>query len=178
MTRLAFPMALLLLVAGCVATAPGLMEPPAGRGMRPEYQTRLYETADEGRVLLACATLLQTMGFQVDEAASALGVLSASKTRDANRLTPGEQTAVNVVSLGLLLGGYTAPLALFLMPAATPQPRNIAVGITTRKVGQGGSRVSVGVVFKENSAEIADPAIYREFFEQLSKALFLEVHDS
>ena len=170
----------LLLIAGCASTTSQLMLQPqaAGSAARAEFQTRLYETPDEGRILAACTALLQDMGFQVDEAASSLGVLSASKMRDANRLTPGERFGAVILTLGLLAGGYTAPLALFTMNAGDPRPVNIEVGITTRKVGQGGGRVSVHVIFKENSAHITEPAVYQEFFGHLSKALFLEARES
>lgn len=168
----------LLLVAGCASTASQLFTRSEGAPAQHHFQSRQFGTPDEERVLAVCTALLQDMGFQVDEAASNLGVLSASKVRDANRLTPRERFAVTVVSLGLLAGGYTAPLALFLMGENSAKPVNIEVGITTRKVGQGGGQVSVGVVFKENSADIADPAVYQEFFDQLSKALFLEARES
>ena len=170
----------LLLLAGCASTASQLMLQPgaAGSAARAEFQTRLYETPDEGQILATCTALLQDMGFQVDEAAPGLGVLSASKMRDANRLTQAERFGATILTVGLLAGGYTAPLALFTMDANSPKPVNIEVGITTRKVGQGGGQVSVNVIFKENSADVTDSAVYQEFFEQLSKALFLEARES
>jgi hypothetical protein len=154
------------------------LPPAAGGAARAELQTRLYETPDEGRILATCITLLQDMGFQVDEAASGLGVLSASKRRDANRLTPAERFGASVLFVGLLIGGYSAPLALFLIGTNSAKPMNIEVGIVTRKIDLGGGRVSVDVVFKENSVSVTDPALYQEFFDQLSKALFLEARES
>jgi hypothetical protein len=168
----------LVLVAGCASNASQLLTPPEGALAQQQMQSRQLATPDEGRVLAACAALLQDMGFQVDEAASALGVLSASKMRDANRLTEGERIAVTLLSWGLLAGGYTAPLALLTMDAGSPKPVSIEVGITTRKVEQDGGQVSVRAIFKENSQPVTDPAVYHEFFEQLSKALFLEARES
>jgi hypothetical protein len=168
----------LLLVAGCASNVANLLTPPEGAVAQRELQTRQLETPDEGRVLAVCAVLLQDMGFQVDEAAAALGVLSASKVRDANRLTEGERIAVTILTWGLIAGGYTAPLALFTMDAGSPKPVNIDVGITTRKVEQSGGRVSVSVTFKENSQHVTEPAVYHEFFDRLSTALFLEARES
>ena len=168
----------LLLVAGCAPTASHLLVRPEGVSAQHEFQSRRLETADEKRVLAVCTALLQDMGFQVDEAAAALGVLSASKIRDANRLTSGERIAVTVVSWGLIAGVYTAPLALFLMGADSAKPVNIEVGITTRKTSHDGGQVSVNVVFKENTTSINDPEVYREFFDHLSKALFLEARQT
>jgi hypothetical protein len=170
----------LLLLAGCAPTASQLMghPPTAADAAREELQARLYDTPDEGRILATCITLLQDMGFQVDEAASGLGVLSASKTRDANSLTPAERLGASVLFWGLLIGGYTTPLAVFLIGMDSARPMNIEVGIVTRKIDLGGGRVSVDVVFRENSVPVTDPAIYQEFFGQLSKALFLEARES
>jgi hypothetical protein len=168
----------LLLVAGCASTTPNLLVRSEGVPPQHDFQSRQLETADEERVLAVCTALLQDMGFQVDEAAAALGVLSASKLRDANRLTPRERIAVTVVSWGLLAGIYTAPLALFLMGADSAKPVNIDVGITTRKTSRNRGQVSVTVVFKENATSINDPLVYQEFFDQLSKALFLEARES
>lgn len=168
----------LLFAAGCASSTAQLLAPPAEAPAQQQVQRRLLETSDEERVLTVCSALLQDMGFQVDEAASALGVLSASKMRDANRLTQGERYGVTILSLGLLAGGYTAPLALLIMDANSPKPVNIEAGITTRRVGQGGGQVSVQVVFKENSALVAEPAVYQEFFSRLSKALFMEARES
>jgi len=169
----------LLLVAGCAPTASHLLARPEGAPAQHEFQSRRLETADEKQVLAVCTALLQDMGFQVDEAAAALGVLSASKLRDANRLTSGERIAVTVVSWGLIAGIYTAPLALFLMDADSAKPVNIEVGITTRRTSHDdGGQVSVTVVFKENAAPVDDPAVYQEFFDHLSKALFLEARQS
>ena len=185
MTRLCFAatrlwVVPLLLVAGCAPTAAQLMAPSQANGgmARREFQTRLYEAQDEGKVLAVCTALLQDMGFQVDEAASGLGVLSASKTRDANPLSPEERVAISVVSGAAILSFYGIPLGLILSPMADPKPKNIEVGITTRTLGRGAGRVSVDVVFKENSADVTDPTVYQAFFDQLSKALFLEARES
>jgi hypothetical protein len=184
MTRLRSTVATILaaplLLAGCAPTASQLMlSPPAARGAaRAEFQTRIYESPDEVRILAACITLLQEMGYQVDEAASGLGVLSASKMRDANRLTPAQRFGASVLFVGLLAGVYTAPLALFLIGADSPKPVYIEAGVTTRKADERGGQVSVEVVFKENGVPVTDPALHQEFFSLLSKALFLEARES
>ena len=48
-----------------------------------QIQTRKYETTDETRILVACATLLQDLGFNLDESETELGVIVASKMRSA-----------------------------------------------------------------------------------------------
>jgi hypothetical protein len=152
-----------------------------------QIQTRHYESADEERILTTCTTLLQDMGFQIDEGASRLGVVLGSKVRDANSLTPGQRAAVAAAALGLLAGGYTAPLALLLVDKIQAKPVRIEVGIFTRKVGEDEDRVAVRIIFRETGHTngrpgppiiITDVAIYQEAFDRLSKALALEARDS
>lgn len=167
-----------MLLSGCALGLSGLPAAPGGEPAGRRHPTRLLDTSDETRLLAACTSLLQDMGFQVDEASAPLGVLSASKTRDANRLTPGQRVAVGATTLVLLAGIYTAPLALFLIGADSPKPVKIEASITTRKVGPAEAQVSVSVIFRENSNYVTEPKVYQEFFGLLSKALFLEVRES
>jgi hypothetical protein len=152
-----------------------------------QLQTRQYELADEEQVLMACTALIQDLGFQIDEGASRLGVILGSKMRDANSLTPGERTAVTVVALGLLAGGYTAPLALLLVDKMNAKPVRIDVGIFTRTIDTEGSRVAVRIIFRETKYNggrpalpqvVKDAAIYQEAFDRLSKALAVEARES
>jgi hypothetical protein len=169
---------LVVLVSGCASTRTDLTATSNGAFALRDYQQRQFDTPDEERILAVCTLLLQDLGFQIDEATASLGVLSASKVRDANRLTPAERFGVSVVQFGLLVGGYTAPLALFLLETNKEKPVKIEVGVTTRKIGHGGGHVSVSVAFKENDVSITEPAIYQAFFDHLTKALFREARAS
>ena len=89
--------------------------------------------------------------------------------------------------LGLLAGGYTAPLAFFLVDKMHAKPVSIEVGIFTRKFGGEGDRVAVGSSFgRPGTADgrpgppqiITDAAVYQEAFDRLSKALSLEARES
>lgn len=173
----------LLLLAGCAPQVSQVLTPPEDMLAQRQFQTKLYESVDEEQILRACAALLQDMGFQIDEGTSRLGVILGSKMRDANSLTSGERTAVAVVALGLLAGGYTAPLALLLVDKMNSKPVRIDVGIFTRRVDAEGSRVAVRIIFRETEYKngqpaapqvIKDAAIYQDAFDRLSKALFLE----
>jgi len=177
----------LLLLAGCAPAVSQTLTPPEDMLAQREIQTKHYELADEERILRACTALLQDMGFQIDEGTSRLGVILGSKMRDANSLTPGQRTAVAWVALGLLAGGYTAPLALLLVDKMNSQPVRIDVGIFTRKIDAEGNRVAVRIIFRETEYKngqpalpqvIKDAAIYQDAFDRLSKALFLEAWES
>jgi len=177
----------LLLLAGCAPQVSQVLTPPEDMLAQRQFQTKQYESADEDQILRACAALLQDMGFQIDEGTSRLGVILGSKMRDANSLTTGERAAVAVLTLGLLVGGYTAPLALLLVDKMNSQPVRIDVGIFTRKIDAEGNRVAVRIIFRETEYKngqpalpqvIKDAAIYQDAFDRLSKALFLEAWES
>jgi len=177
----------LLLLTGCAASTSQMLTLPEDMLAQRQIQTRHYESADEERILTTCTALLQDMGFQIDEGASRLGVVLGSKVRDANSLTPGQRAAVAAAALGLLAGGYTAPLALLLVDKIQAKPVRIEVGIFTRKVGEDGDRIAVRIIFRETGHTdgrpgpphiITDAAIYQEAFDRLSKALALEARES
>jgi hypothetical protein len=48
-----------------------------------QLQTRRFDTSDEAELLSASAALLQDLGFNLDESETDLGVIVASKDRDA-----------------------------------------------------------------------------------------------
>lgn len=185
--RLAPALLGLLLLTGCAHEVSQMLTPPEDMLAQRQLQTRQYEFADEEQVLRACTALLQDMGFQIDEGASRLGVVLGSKMRDMNSLTPEERAGVALAALGLLAGGYTAPLALLLVDKMSAQPVRIDVGVFTRTTGEGGKRVAVRIVFRETAYKdgrpalpqiVKDETLYREAFDRLSKALFLEARES
>jgi predicted DsbA family dithiol-disulfide isomerase len=164
----------LLLLAGCAAVT---LE--ADLNLTPEMlaqrqlQTRRFETTDEQKILKTCAALLQDTGFNIDESDTKLGLLTASKRRDA---TDAMQWAVYLTA-AILLGVPIPPDDNQIMKAC----------VTTRPVGESGRQVTVRVVFERvvyntehrisKIEALNDPKIYQSFFEKLSKALFLEAHD-
>jgi ribosome biogenesis SPOUT family RNA methylase Rps3 len=163
----------LLFLAGCAAVTPeaDLILTPEMLAQR-QLQTRRFETADEQKILKTCAALLQDTGFNIDESETKLGILTASKERDA---TDAAQWAVFIV--GAFLGVTIPPDKDQIMKAF----------VTTRHVGESGRQVAVRVVFErvvfdtehrlKKIEALNDPKIYQSFFEKLSKALFLEAHD-
>jgi len=139
---------------------------------RRQAQTRRFDTADEQRILRACAALLQDTGFTIDESEARLGVLTASKERDA---TDAMQVA--------------ARLALAMVGISLPPDKDqvMRAFVTTRPAGPDGRQTAVRVVFERfvfdtdgrltKIEALDDTMIYRSFFEKLAKALFLEAHD-
>ena len=135
-----------------------------------QMQTRKYETKDEGKILSACAGLLQDMGFNFDESETELGLITSSKMRSAENA--GQIAGAILVAL---LGGGAMPV---------DKEQKMRACVVTRPVGDQGKSIAVRVTFQRivwntqgqvtKSESLIDPAIYQEFFDKLSKAIFLE----
>ncbi|OPY05530.1 MAG: hypothetical protein A4E67_01881 [Syntrophaceae bacterium PtaB.Bin038] len=167
-------LAALLLMTGCYAVTldRDLNLTPEMLAQR-QVQTRRFDTADEQRILKTCAALLQDTGFNIDESETRLGILTASKERDA---TDPVQWAVFLTA------------AIFLgVPIPPDKDQVMKAFVTTRPVGAEGRQVAVRVVFERAVYDtdgrltkiepLTEPRMYQTFFEKLSKALFLEAHD-
>lgn len=162
-----------LIIAGC-QTIPkdALSLSPESLAQR-QLQTRKYETIDEAKILSACVSLLQDMGFNLDESETNLGVITSSKMRSA--VNPAQQVAM--VMVAILGGGY--------MP--TDKAQKMRASVVTRPVGEKGEYIAVRVTFQRivwntqnqvtASESLTDPKIYQEFFDKLSKSIFLEAQE-
>ena len=138
-----------------------------------QIQTRVFQTDDEAKVLTACAALLQDTGFNIDESETKLGVIVGSKDRSA-------------VSAGQVVGSIFVTL---LTGAPVPWDKNqkMRACVITRPVGEQKKSIAVRVTFQRivwntegkvtRREGLTDPKIYQEFFEKLSKSLFLEAHE-
>ena len=136
-----------------------------------QLQTRLFDTSDEEEILSASASLLQDLGFNLDESETDLGLLVSSKERDA--------TNAGQVFLAFLaaLGGSNMPI---------DSHQKIRASVVTSPLGETGNRIAVRVTFQRivwnthgqvsKREKLNDPKMYQEFFEKLSKAVFLEAH--
>lgn len=163
----------ILIMTGC-QTIPkdALSLSPEALAQR-QMQTRKYETKDEAKVLAACAGLLQDLGFSLDESETKLGVITSSKMRSA--VNAGQQVAA--VFVALLGGGY--------MP--TDKEQKMRASVITRPAGEHGEYIAVRVTFQRIvwntqsqvtvSESLIDPKIYQEFFDKLSKSIFLEAQE-
>ncbi len=167
-------LAVLLLMQGCAAVTldRDLNLTPEMLAQR-QLQTRRFDTTDEQKILKTCAALLQDTGFSIDESEARLGILTASKDRDA---TDPVQWAVFLTA------------AIFLgVPIPPDKDQVMKAFVTTRPVGNEAKQVAVRVVFERSVYDtdhrltkieaLNDPKMYQTFFEKLSKALFLEAHD-
>lgn len=164
--------ALLTGLSGCTPKIPkeALMLKPESMQNR-QMQTRRFATTDEGHLLNASTALLQDMGFTLEEANAPLGVLVASKMRDAT--TAGNVTLAVVATL------------LTRRPVAYDKEQKMRASVVT-KLLPNGKEMSVRVTFQRivfntqgqvTTAEaIIEPEAYQEFFSKLSKSVFLQAN--
>lgn len=135
-----------------------------------QMQTRRFATQDEAKILSASSSVIQDLGFAIEEANAPLGVIVGSKMRDA---TDGAQIAVALV---LAFGGARMPLdkeqkmRVSLVTSPLPNGRETKVRVTFQRIVYS----TEGKVTKAES--IIEPQIYQEFFSKLSKSAFLEAN--
>lgn len=159
------------LVCGCAHTIPKrALELNPDTIARRQLQSRRFDTTDEKQLLTASASLLQDMGFQIDESEVPLGVIVGSKTTDA-------ETFENVFG-AILLGTLTKTRVTW------DDNQKVTASLVTRPLNEKQLVLRVtfqrrvwnnnGVLSKLQSIE--DPELYQDFFIKLSKAVFLEAH--
>lgn len=138
-----------------------------------QLETRVFQTADESKVLAACSALLQDLGFNLDESECRLGVIVGSKDRSA--VSAGQVVASVFVAL---LIGVTTPI---------DKNQKMRACVVTKPIGDEKKSIAVRVTFQRivwdtqgkitKREGLTDPKIYQEFFEKLSKSMFLEANE-
>jgi hypothetical protein len=165
---------LLALLAACQPQVPkeALQLSPESLAQR-QMQTRRFDTENEKKVLAACAAVLQDLGFQLDDSETELGLVVASKTRSA--VSAGQ--IVGAIFLAALTGAVVPTdkdqkmrACLVTCPSVTNK-QSVAVRVTFQRIVWN----SNGQVTRREGLD--DPKIYQEFFDKLSKSLFLEANE-
>ncbi len=141
-----------------------------------QLQMRQFETTKEKEVIYASAGALQDMGFTIDDDEMEVGLVVASKNRDA---TDAAQVTLATVSVVLSALAGTSSNAF----AYIDKEQKIKASVVTRLNAEG-NKVLVRVTFQRivwnNSGNVSkietlkEPTLYQGFFERISKAIFLE----
>lgn len=139
---------------------------------RRQLESRRFAGGNEGDILSACSGVAQDMGFTIDESETKLGVMVCSKNREAS-------DAGSRFMVALLVGGNAAN--------SMDKSQKIRLCIVVKPVKAAGSETAEWVVratFQRmvwnsygqlNRLEgLKDPELYTQFFEKLSKSVFLE----
>ncbi|MDD3676369.1 hypothetical protein [Thauera propionica] len=163
-----------LVLAGCVTVPPKTFLVSEQQLQRRQVETRKYEGISETDLLVASSNTLQDLGFNLENSETKLGVLTASKQRDA--VNPGEVAAAILVAM--LGGGAMAiskdqsiRVALVIRPATDGDGRYMEMTHFVRITFQRVVRKTDNSVFAET---LNDPELYQEFFDRVSKSVFLE----
>jgi hypothetical protein len=140
-----------------------------------QVQSRRFETQNERLLLSACAGVLQDLGFTIDESAPKMGLIVASKDRDA---IEADQVAGQILLAALIaaLGGQPDPV--------WERNQKIRISVVAKPLPSGSELVRVTfqrVIWNTKDQisrveSIDDPIIYQQFFDKLAQAVFLEAH--
>lgn len=166
---------LVLVFEGCGGTPKDALSMNKATLEDRQLQTRLFDTSDESKILSASASLLQDLGFNLDESETDLGLLVSSKDRSA---TEAGQV-IGAIAWTVMFG--------ILGDARYDTKQKIRASVVTSPAGENEGRTAVRVTFQRivwdqknkisKREKLNEPKMYQEFFEKLSKAVFLEAHD-
>jgi hypothetical protein len=175
------PLVLVVVAAGCeqqrIAQQTDALTVSSDIAGKRQQQMRQFDTNDEAFLLSASASVLQDLGFTIEEASAGAGLLMASKDRDA---VEAQQVAGQLVLAALVTaaGGRADPV--------WEKQQKIRVSVATRRSGSGQGMVA-RVTFQRviwntkdqvsRTETIEDAEIYKEFFRKLSQATFLTAHN-
>ncbi len=170
----------LLAIMVLVLTSCGSSIPKGAFKLTPELlqkrvlKTRKYEGISEVDILSASAGVLQDLGFNIDESESKLGLIVGSKVRDATEI--GQEVWWWTKALLLRWTAFTDE---------TDDYQKFRASVVIRPISEDNDKTHyVSVTFQRIVWDTADkiskqetlnePEIYQEFFDRLSKSVFLE----
>jgi hypothetical protein len=139
-----------LATAGCVMSTPeqqaGALTLRSSAVDSRQIEARRYDTHDESELMAAALGVLQDLGYTVNETSAGAGLLNGSKDRQGTRIR------VSVVV----------------------RPTTDRAAMIARVSFQA---INAPVFGQQPQVQtITDAVIYQQFFERLSKSLFLEAH--
>ncbi|MDB3856429.1 hypothetical protein N9284_02950 [Halieaceae bacterium] len=159
-------------LVGCVSVPKDAFQLSPTSLQDRQIQSRFFETANEVELLSAGISVLQDMGYSVDETEKEAGVVTASKNVDA---TDGGQVAA-AVFIALLGGGNMAidkeqkiKVSFVTLPSKLDRSGYLARATFQRIVWNSQGEIS-------KAQTLIDEELYEQFFSKLSKSVFLEAY--
>ena len=161
-------------ITGCATTAPENLFQVAETSLQDrQMQSRFFETNNEIALLSAGVAVLQDMGYSIDETETKSGVVTASKTVDATN----KAQMAGVILLAVLGGGnvsYDSQQQIKVSFVTLPSKNN-KNGYLARATFH---RIVTNTEGQVTKAETMDnEELYTEFFNKLSKSVFLEAQE-
>lgn len=164
-------------LSGCVTMSPNAFSVSQDQIARRDVETRKFDGVKEDLLLSASANVLQDLGYNLDSSETKLGLITASKERDATNAAQ----VVGAVLLAILGGGQAVldqdqkiVVSLVVRPLQSTADRQSTVTSSSHFVRITFQRVvrrSDGSSFAET---LKDEELYSGFFEKLSKSVFIE----
>lgn len=168
----ALGVAILVGTTACATIPPDAFKLSGSAVEDRRIQSRIFELSDEVKLMAAGIAVLQDMGYSIDETEKNVGLVTASKDVDA---TNGAQIA-GAILLAMLGGGSTPVdksqkirVSLVTKPSANEKDGYLARITFQRIVTNTHNQISRVETIKEES-------LYSDFFDKLSKSVFLEAH--
>ncbi|MEN9879552.1 MAG: hypothetical protein RIQ55_198 [Pseudomonadota bacterium] len=190
-------------LSGCVHQIPeGAFDVSPDMMAQRQVESRKFTGISEEEILIASSNVLQDMGFNLENSEVRLGVLTANKQREATNA--GEIAGAIIMAALFRVQmptskDQTIRVALVIKPAtsdsvigtlysgaskaAQPAPGKTAKGKKADPTAATPESYVVRVTFQrivrrtDNSTyaeTIKDPELYQEFFDKLSKSVFIE----
>lgn len=161
-------------ITGCATTAPENLLQVAETSLQDrQMQSRFFETSNEIALLSAGVAVLQDMGYSIDETETKSGVVTASKTVDATNKAQmaGAVLAALLVGANMSIDSQQQIKVSFV----TLPSKNNKNGYLARATFQ---RIVTNTEGQVTKAETMDnEELYTEFFNKLSKSVFLEAQE-
>lgn len=144
-------------------------------------QTRLYTGTDSASVLFASAAALQDMGFKVTGGEKRFGLLVGFKRADVESAGAGHAMAeAAVVTLSIMASLLTGEDMVTDLPEQIEQVIYVSL-LVTEAPSRNGIDVRISLdrdMIYDQGYSLPDhtelPLVYQDFFERLSKAIYLE----
>lgn len=162
--------ALITSIAGCVNMPDNLLATSPKSMERRQIESRKFAGIAEVNLASAVGAVIQDLGFTLEGSETKLGLIVAHKDRDA--VQSGEVAAAIVIAL--LGGGNTAisrdqkiRVSVVILPTADKVKESWQVRATFQ-------RIVTRTDNTQYAETLEDPKLHTEFFEKLSKAVFLE----
>ncbi len=177
------PLIVIGLLSGCAATIPedALRLPESTLEIR-SIQTRTFESPSESVILAATIALLQDMEYNIERIEKPLGVITASKVSDADSV--GEKTGLFFLDLICMAGGNSNCDAMSSAKDEQHITLTMVVLPSLARRGDYVTRITIQrVIFdKERRIKVLeridDAEIYQQIFENLSKAIYIQVGEN
>lgn len=171
---------LLFFIAGCATLSDDAFLVTESRLEKRALESRRYDGISEMDLLSACTQVFQDLGFGLENSEAGLGVITANKQRDAGS---GIQVQTGVLfgigsamGMGISLGGaadkeQTIRASLVVRPALDSKGKALAKSHFVRVTFQRSVLRGDNTVRYET---LRDTDLYEDFFDRLSKSVFLE----